>query len=93
MQSYFTSEVALVIRISTADELGLNYRACVAIQDGDDPTALSLEPSEIPGGKYAKDRIRPWDYTKDVPELISRFEQMCQENETDPIKPNIEYYR
>lgn len=79
--------------VSTEDENGLHYRACIAIQEGDDPTALGLTPSEIPGGKYAKDRIRPWDYKKDVPRLIEKFEKMTKEYEKDEARPSVEFYR
>lgn len=79
--------------VSTEDESGLHYQACVAIQEGDDPASLGLTPSEIPGGKYAKDRIRPWDYRKDVPKLIEKFEKMTQEHEADKTRPSVEFYR
>lgn len=79
--------------VSTEDESGLHYRACVSILEGDDPVALGLEVMEIPGGKYAKDRIRPWDYAKDVPLLISKFEEMAKEYEADNTRPSIEFYR
>lgn len=79
--------------VSTEDETGLHYRACVTIQERDDPASLGLEVSEIPGGKYAKDRIRPWDYTKDVPELAAKFERMSEEFEADESRPSVEFYR
>ncbi len=79
--------------VSTEDEKGLHYRACVAIQEGDDPASLGLEVSKIPGGKYAKDRIRPWDYKKDVPLLIEKFEKMSKEHEPDKTRPSVEFYR
>ena len=79
--------------VSTEDEKGLHYRACIAIQEGDDPSSLGLTPSEIPGGKYAKDRIRPWDYRKDIPRLIEKFEKMAKEHEVDKTRPSIEFYR
>lgn len=56
--------------VANEDQNGLHYRACVSIKGGDDPAALGLEKSIIPGGKYAKDRIRPWDFRKDVPKLL-----------------------
>lgn len=79
--------------VSAEDQKGLHYRACVAIQEGDDPAVLGLTSSEIPGGKYAKDRIRPWDYRKDVPILIAKFEKMAQEHEADKTRPSVEFYR
>ena len=79
--------------VSITDKSGLHYKACVAIQEGDDPTALDLEVSEIPGGKYAKGRIRPWDYRKDVPKLTAKFEQMSKEHKVDNTRPHVEFYR
>lgn len=79
--------------VSTEDEKGLHYRACVAIKVGDNPASLGLDVSEIPGGKYAKDRIRPWDYRKDVPRLVEKFEKMSQEHEADKTRPSVEFYR
>ncbi|EKD86871.1 MAG: hypothetical protein ACD_37C00118G0004 [uncultured bacterium] len=79
--------------VSTEDEKGLHYRACVAIRDEDNPASLGLEVSVIPGGKYAKDRIRPWDYRKDVPRLIEKFEKMAQKYGADKTRPSIEFYR
>lgn len=79
--------------VSNEDEDGLHYRACVSILDGDDPAVLGLEVSEIPGGKYAKDRIRPWDFRKDVPELVAKFEAMAKEHKEDKTRPSVEFYR
>lgn len=79
--------------VSITDESGLHYRACVAIRDGDDPAALGLEPSVIPGGKYVQDRIRPFDYRKDIPDLVGRFERMSEESDVDGTRPFVEFYR
>lgn len=81
--------------VATVDEQGkpTTYRACVAIREGDDPASLGLDPFEIPGGKYARDRIRPWNFRTDVPVLIQKFEKMAEENERDNTRPDIEFYR
>lgn len=79
--------------VANEDQNGLHYRACISIKEGDDPAALGLEKSFIPGGKYAKDRIRPWDFRKDVPELVAKFEVMAKEHKEDKTRPSIEFYR
>lgn len=79
--------------LSTQGKSGLDYFACVGILKGDAPTVLGLEASEIPAGKYVKDRIRPWDFRKDVPLLIAKFEQMAKEYKADNKRPSVEFYR
>ncbi len=34
------------------------YRVCVQVREGDDPTALGLEPGTLPGGRYLRARLR-----------------------------------
>ena len=34
------------------------YRACVQLQEGDDPAALGLETGTLPGGRYLRVRLR-----------------------------------
>src|SRR6266516_2686137 len=42
----------------TFDPASSEYRACVQLQDDDDPAALGLEVGTIPGGTYLRARIR-----------------------------------
>lgn len=37
------------------------YRACVAITEEDNPDAMGLHRWVIPGGKYAKRKIKGWE--------------------------------
>lgn len=67
------------------------YRACVAIEPGDDPAALGLEAWLIPGGIYERRRLLDWrDHTD---EIAANFEEMADDTESDPSRPSIEFYR
>jgi hypothetical protein len=37
---------------------GGEYRACVQVREGDDPTLIGLEVGELPGGRYARVRLK-----------------------------------
>jgi hypothetical protein len=72
---------------------GEEYFACVARVDGDNPAHLGLETGEIPGGWYARRKIRDWE--KDITQLAVQFKEMERvlgEN-VDPSRPDIEFYR
>jgi hypothetical protein len=72
---------------------GEEYFACVARVDGDDPAQMGLEPGEIPGGWYARRKVRDWE--KDITQLAVQFkdmERVLGEN-VDPSRPEIEFYR
>ena len=67
---------------------GEDYRACVATKPGDDPRALRLRTSVIPGGLYARARLRGG------PENIGpAFEALSAEHPRDASRPVIEFYR
>src|SRR5581483_4861719 len=34
------------------------YRVCVQVREGDDPAAIGLEAGELPGGRYARVRLK-----------------------------------
>lgn len=67
------------------------YRACVAIQPGDDPAALGLPTWILPGGKYARGKVMNW--MEHMPEIGTTFARMSQEFARDPNRPGIEFYR
>lgn len=71
----------------------MSYQACVVIQPEDNPQELGLEPTEIPAGKYARERIRDFDYRKDVPRVIATFERLTDKHEIDYSRPSLEFYR
>ena len=67
------------------------YRACVAIESGDDVTALGLPTWIIPGGRYSRRTLPNWE--DHVPEIGKIFQQMREEREPDATRPSIEFYR
>jgi hypothetical protein len=72
---------------------GEEYFACVARVDEDDPAKMGLESGEIPGGWYARRKIRDWE--KDLTQLAVQFkdlERILGEG-VDPRRPRIEFYR
>jgi hypothetical protein len=66
------------------------YRVCVQIREGDDPAALDLEAGELPGGRYARVRLKGPDLSR----LIApTFESLAERPDRDPSRPGIEFYR
>jgi hypothetical protein len=66
------------------------YFACVVVQDGDD--ALDLDRRSLPGGAYARARLRGRP-----PELYARigdaFDRVTKLVAVDSSRPWLEYYR
>ena len=67
------------------------YRACVAIKEGDDPAELDLKTWVIPGGEFACRKLD--DYEEKIPEIGQTFQAMIAENPWDSTRPSIEFYR
>ena len=67
---------------------GADYRACVKLEEDDDPEAWGLEVGVIPGGVYAKRRLDggPRD-------IAPTFDAMAREFPQDTSRPCIEFYR
>ena len=69
------------------------YRACVAIEKGDDPEKLGFETGVIPGGRYARGKLvdwteRPWE----IPDAFTKLSEEYQ-GRIDPSRPSIEFYK
>jgi hypothetical protein len=68
------------------------YRACVQLQEADDPSTLGLETGTLPGGRYLRERIRG-----EPPALYARiaptFEELLRQATPDETRPSIEFYR
>ena len=67
------------------------YRACVAVNEGDNPKALGLETEIIPGGKYAVDKMDDWP--KHIGHIKQRFMEMMEKAPFDESRPSIEFYK
>jgi hypothetical protein len=68
------------------------YRACVQVQEADDPSSLGLEAGTLPGGRYLRERIRG-----EPPALYARiaptFQELVKHATPDETRPSIEFYR
>lgn len=69
---------------------GDEYRACLAIKDKNEPELLGFPTWTIPGGKYAKAKIKDWIHH--IPEIASTFNQLRKQYNHDTTRPAIEYY-
>lgn len=67
------------------------YFACVEVKSGDNPQAVGLEKREIPGGWYARKKIRYW--YEDLKLIGKGFEELFESHSIDTNRPTIEYYR
>jgi hypothetical protein len=68
------------------------YAVCVALREGDDPSALGLEAGSLPGGKYARVRLKgepPAVYDLIPPTM----ERLAARRDRDPHRPQLEFYR
>ncbi len=74
------------------DTTGGWYRTCVTLRDDDDPAALGLPTTVIPGGRYLRARLRG-----DAPAVYDRlapaYAELERSGALDPSRPGIEYYR
>ena len=68
------------------------YRVCVQVREGDDPSALVLESSVLPGGRYLRARLRgePPEVYKRIGPTFTALEKTAA---TDESRPYIEFYR
>jgi hypothetical protein len=69
------------------------YRACTAIEEGDDPAALGFETRVIPGGRYARRKLEnrtepPWDIPNVFAALCGEYTECI-----DQRRPSIEFYK
>ena len=76
----------------TFDPATEEYRACVQWRDGDDAGALGLEDGNLPGGRYARERLEG-----EPPALYGlirpTFERLASRPDVDSTRPSIEFYR
>ena len=68
------------------------YRACVALHEGDDPESAGCSRGVIPGGAYLRARLRgPVDET--TSRISEIFEAMAAFASPDPSRRAVEFYR
>jgi len=67
------------------------YRACVAMNEGDSPHAMKLITWVIPGGRYLREKVDDWE--QKVETLASIFESMASTRRVDRMRPSVEVYR
>jgi len=69
------------------------YRACVAIESGDDPQRMGLATGVIPGGLYLREKMKNWMSRRD--EIGKTFMAMAERerNRVDKSRPSVEFYR
>lgn len=68
------------------------YRACVALQQGDDPEAAGCSRAVIPGGAYLRARLRG-ELDQTTPRIREMFAAMAAAATADPSRPAVEFYR
>ncbi|MBI1734164.1 MAG: hypothetical protein HYR51_03225 [Candidatus Rokubacteria bacterium] len=67
------------------------YRACVAIEPGDDAAALGLPTWTIPGGKYRRGKVLNW--SANMAEIGKTFARLAENAQRDASRPGVEFYR
>lgn len=68
------------------------YLACVRLEAGDDASQLALESGSLPGGTYARVRLKgepPEVYDLIAPTIAA----LERRSERDDTRPSIEHYR
>lgn len=69
------------------------YRACVAIESGDDPQRMGLATGVIPGGLYLREKMKNW--MSRIDEIGKTFIAMAEREKprVDHGRPSVEFYR
>ncbi len=71
--------------------LNEEYRACVEVEELDNPSEKEIITGIIPGGRYLKKKIENW--LENLDKIGSTFESMAATNTEDKSRPRIEFYR
>ncbi len=71
--------------------VGDEYRACVAIDAGEELSSAPHPAWTIPGGKYVRRRIADWE--RNLHLIGPTFAELRARYEVDPSRPFIEHYR
>lgn len=69
------------------------YRACVELEEDDNPQQLGFETWAIPGGKYAQEKLKDWtEHADEIPDVFGKL-SMENEGHIDSSRPSIEFYK
>lgn len=90
LESYLPSLKGRKFYGLTYDE-GQTYFAGVIPTSEDKPGLWGLEVKNIPAGRYVKTKIKDW--SRNLDQILPKFELMSQENKEDLSRPRIEFYR
>jgi hypothetical protein len=71
--------------------IGDLYRACVAVEPGDEQQLLPHPTWTLPGGRFARQRIADWEQRRDM--IGPTFAALRARADSDPNRPGIEFYR
>jgi hypothetical protein len=66
------------------------YRACYALEEGDEPEALGLDRAVLPGGVYRRARLQGEDV---FAEIGPAFDRLAAKGSVDETRPWFEFYR
>lgn len=67
------------------------YRANLAIVEGEDPEKLGFPTWTIHGGKYYREKINDWE--KHIAEIAQKCDEIIQKVRYDDSRPIVEFYR
>jgi hypothetical protein len=70
---------------------GEEYFACVVRIGSDDPEKMKVETGAIPGGWFVRRKFPNWEQR--LSEMAAVFDDMNRNNDVDPDRPSLEYYR
>jgi hypothetical protein len=70
---------------------GEEYYAGVAREETDDPHRMGLETGVIPGGWYARRKLRDWE--TNLSRLPTIFADIVRTVQRDRDRPSLEFYR
>ena len=69
------------------------YRACVAIEDPEEPAQLGFPKWSIPGGLYAQEKLKNWtEHADEIPDVFGKMSQ-AYSGRSDSSRPSIEFYK
>ena len=72
------------------DPRAQEYRACYSLEAQDDPEAVGLKQSVIPGGFYRRARLKGDDV---FDKIGAAFDKLAEDAPVDKTRPWFEFYR